>query len=51
VAVSFVCNKEEWQMMMSIQNYFKAEITRIDCRDWDEVERTLKKIIKAERTK
>lgn len=46
VAVSFVSNKAEWQMLTEIQEYFKTEITRIDTGDWDEVEKTVKKVIK-----
>lgn len=46
VAVSFVSNKAEWQMLTEIQEYFQTEITRVDTNDWDDVEETVKKIIK-----
>lgn len=46
VAVSFVSNKEEFNMLKDIQKYFKTEMTRVDTRDWDEVELIVKKIIK-----
>lgn len=46
VAVSFVSNKAEWQMLTEIQEYFQTEITRVDTNDWDDVEKTVKKVIK-----
>jgi ATP-dependent RNA helicase DDX19/DBP5 len=48
--VSFVANKEEWQMLQDIQNYFQTDITRIDTRDWDEVEGMVKTIIRSSRS-
>lgn len=50
VSISFVANREEWQMLMQIQKYFNTEITRIDTRDWDEVEDIIKKTIKNPRS-
>ncbi|EAS34824.3 ATP-dependent RNA helicase DBP5 [Coccidioides immitis RS] len=46
VAVSFVSNQEEWQMLQDIQKYFSTNIERVDTRDWDDVEKKVKKIIK-----
>jgi ATP-dependent RNA helicase DDX19/DBP5 len=51
VAISFVSNKEEWQMLMNIQKYFHTTIEGINTRDWDEVESKLKKIIKNPRAR
>ncbi|EEP75437.1 hypothetical protein UREG_00283 [Uncinocarpus reesii 1704] len=46
VAVSFVSNRDEWQMLQDIQKYFNTNIERVDARDWDDVEKKVKKIIK-----
>ncbi|KAI2081585.1 RNA helicase required for poly(A+) mRNA export [Ophidiomyces ophidiicola] len=46
VAVSFVSNRDEWQMLQDIQKYFDTNIERVDARDWDDVEAKVKKIIK-----
>ncbi|KAL1960570.1 hypothetical protein VTO42DRAFT_7149 [Malbranchea cinnamomea] len=46
VAVTFVSNREEWQMLNDISNYFQTNIQQIDTNDWDEVERVVKKVIK-----
>lgn len=46
VAISFVGNREEWEMLHSIQQHFACHIERIDTSDWDEVEQTIKKTIK-----
>ncbi|KAL2004562.1 hypothetical protein VTN00DRAFT_3447 [Thermoascus crustaceus] len=50
VSISFVANREEWDMLMQIQNFFNTNITRIDTRDWDEVEDIIKKTIKNPRS-
>jgi len=49
VSISFVHNKETWQQLAQIQDYFKCEIERIATDDWDAVEATIKKIIKSSR--
>ncbi|KAK2739940.1 RNA helicase required for poly(A+) mRNA export [Myotisia sp. PD_48] len=46
VAVSFVANKEEWTMLMDIMKYFKTDVLPLNSRDWDEVERVVKKVIR-----
>ncbi|KAL4964847.1 ATP-dependent RNA helicase DBP5 [Aspergillus stella-maris] len=46
VSISFVSNREEWEMLAQIQKYFSTEIQRIDTKDWDEVEEIIKKTIK-----
>jgi len=51
VSISFVANREEWAMLMEIQEYFATEIIRIDTRDWDEVERIIKQTVKHPRSK
>jgi ATP-dependent RNA helicase DDX19/DBP5 len=49
VAISFVSNREEWDMLRQIQQHFTCQIERIDTSDWDEVERIIKKTIKNSR--
>lgn len=51
VAISFVSSKEEWQMLMNISKYYNTNIEGLDTRDWDEVERIMKKIIKNPRAR
>ena len=51
MAISFVSNKEEWQMLMNIQKFFHTTIEGINTRDWDEVEAMVKKIIKNPRAR
>ncbi|KAL4932986.1 ATP-dependent RNA helicase DBP5 [Aspergillus undulatus] len=46
VSISFVSNREEWEMLNQIQRYFNTDIQRIDTKDWDEVEDIIKKTIK-----
>ena len=49
VAVTFVSSKRDWEMLMEIQNYYGAEIAKVDTSDWDELEETVTKIIKSSR--
>lgn len=49
VSISFVSNREEWEMLNQIQRYFNTNIQRIDTKDWDEVEEIIKKTIKSSR--
>lgn len=49
VAVTFVSNKHDWNKLMDIQKYFNCEITRLDTKDWDELEEQITKIIKSSR--
>ncbi|KAK1149095.1 RNA helicase required for poly(A+) mRNA export [Aspergillus melleus] len=46
VSISFVSNRDEWNMLNQIQRYFNTDIQRIDTNDWDEVEDIIKKTIK-----
>ncbi|KAG0154286.1 hypothetical protein PDIDSM_1666 [Penicillium digitatum] len=46
VAISFVSNRNEWEMLRKIQEHFQCIIDRIDTSDWDEVEDMIKKTIK-----
>ncbi len=51
VALSFVHDKKSWHMLMEIAEYFgvKSQIQRLDTKNWDEVEETVKKVIKSSR--
>lgn len=51
VAISFVSSKEEWQMLMGIQQYFSTNIDPLDTADWDVTEKLLKKVIKNPRAR
>ncbi|KAJ5555314.1 hypothetical protein N7535_007753 [Penicillium sp. DV-2018c] len=46
VAITFVSNRTEWEMLRKIQEHFQCTIDRIDTSDWDEVEEMIKKTIK-----
>ncbi|KAF9887712.1 RNA helicase required for poly(A+) mRNA export [Aspergillus nanangensis] len=50
VSISFVANRDEWNMLNQIQKYFNTSIQRIDTKDWDEVEDVIKKTIKSSRS-
>ena len=49
VAVTFVSKKRDWEMLMDIQKYFGAEITKVATDDWDDLEDTVTRIIKSSR--
>lgn len=49
VAVTFISSRKEWEMLMQIQEYFQAEMTKVSTEDWDELEETVTKIIKSSR--
>src|SRR5699024_6924174 len=50
VSIAFVSNRDEWNMLMQIGNYFAVVIQRLDTSDWDEAEETIKKTIKNPRS-
>ncbi|OQD77631.1 hypothetical protein PENDEC_c002G07069 [Penicillium decumbens] len=49
VAISFVSNRDEWEMLRKIQQHFNCSIERIDTNDWDEVEDLIKRTLKNSR--
>ena len=49
VSISFVYDKASWRQLAEIQEYFGVEMTRVDTHDWDEVEKTVKRVIKSSR--
>ena len=49
VAVTFISSRRDWEMLMEIQKYFGAEMTKVATDDWDDLEETVSKIIKGSR--
>lgn len=49
VALTFVHDKQSWQQLNDIANYFKTDLHPIDTSDWDNVEEMISKIIKSSR--
>ncbi|KAI9813424.1 MAG: RNA helicase required for poly(A+) mRNA export [Pycnora praestabilis] len=49
VSISFVHDKNSWQQLQDISRYFGTEMIRVDTQDWDEVEETVKRVIKSSR--
>ena len=46
-AITFVHNRESWQMLNDIGAYFGVAMQRVETSDWDQVEETLTKILKS----
>ncbi|KAL6708566.1 RNA helicase required for poly(A+) mRNA export [Coniothyrium glycines] len=49
VALTFVHDKNSWQQLHDIANYFKTDLHPIDTGDWDAVEDMIQQIIKSSR--
>lgn len=49
MSISFVYDKASWRQLVEIQDYFGVEMIRVDTGDWDEVEKTVKRVIKSSR--
>ncbi len=49
MSVSFVYDKASWRMLNDIQQYFNVTMTKVDTSDWDQVEETVKRVIKSSR--
>jgi ATP-dependent RNA helicase DDX19/DBP5 len=49
VALTFVHDKQSWQQLHDIAQYFKTDLHPIDTSDWDNVEELIQKIIKSSR--
>jgi ATP-dependent RNA helicase DDX19/DBP5 len=49
VALTFVHDKNSWQQLHTIANYFKTDLHPIDTQDWDAVEEMIQNIIKSSR--
>jgi ATP-dependent RNA helicase DDX19/DBP5 len=50
VAVTFISSRRDWEMLMEIQQYFGAEMTKVSTDDWEELEETVTRIIKSSRS-
>jgi ATP-dependent RNA helicase DDX19/DBP5 len=50
VAVTFISSRRDWEMLMEIQKYFGAEMTKVSTADWDDLEETVSRIIKSSRS-
>lgn len=48
-ALSFVHDRASWEALMAICRHFKVEPTKLDTSNWDDVEKTLKTIMKNSR--
>ena len=49
VALTFVHDKQSWQQLNDIANYFKTDLHPIDTNDWDGVEEMIQKVIRSSR--
>lgn len=49
VALTFVHDKQSWQQLNDIANYFQTELEPVDTNDWDAVEELIKGIITSAR--
>ncbi|KAF2865521.1 P-loop containing nucleoside triphosphate hydrolase protein [Massariosphaeria phaeospora] len=49
VALTFVHDKNSWEQLHHIAEYFKTDITPIDTNDWDSVEELIQKVVKSSR--
>lgn len=49
VAITFVYNKQSWDQLNKIAQYFSITPTQLPTDDWDAVEETIKKIVKSSR--
>jgi ATP-dependent RNA helicase DDX19/DBP5 len=50
VAVTFISSRRDWEMLMDIQKYFGADMTKVSTEDWDELEEVVSRIIKSSRS-
>ncbi|KAF2028784.1 P-loop containing nucleoside triphosphate hydrolase protein [Setomelanomma holmii] len=49
VALTFVHDRQSWEQLHAIANYFKTDLHPIDTSDWDNVEEMIQNIIKSSR--
>lgn len=49
VAVSFISDRKGWEQLMQISQHFGCEIAPLPTNDWDQVEETVKRVIKSAR--
>ncbi|MCJ1446404.1 MAG: RNA helicase required for poly(A+) mRNA export [Stictis urceolatum] len=46
VSISFVYDRQSWEMLTHIGNYFNSPMTRVETKDWDVVEEIIQKVLK-----
>ena len=49
VAISFVYNKQSWEQLAKITQFFGVTPIKLDTEDWDAVEEAVRKVIKSSR--
>ena len=49
VAISFIYDKASWEQLSTIVDYFGVKPTKVPAEDWDEVEDTVKKVLRSSR--
>lgn len=49
VAISFISDKQSYDQLKSISDYFDCQLTQLPNNDWDEVETIVKRVIKSSR--
>jgi ATP-dependent RNA helicase DDX19/DBP5 len=49
VALTFVHDKNSWNQLKAIMEYFKTDAVPIDTSDWDAVEELIQRVIKSSR--
>ncbi|MCJ1385450.1 RNA helicase required for poly(A+) mRNA export [Xylographa soralifera] len=47
VSISFVYDQKSWKQLMDISKYFNITMLKVETKDWDLVEETIKKVIKS----
>ncbi|MCJ1479258.1 RNA helicase required for poly(A+) mRNA export [Lambiella insularis] len=47
VSISFVYDQKSWNQLMEISKYFNTTMLKVETKDWDLVEETIKKVIKS----
>lgn len=49
VSISIICGRGDHHKVMEISDYFGVDMTSLPDYDWDEVEETIKKVIRSSR--
>ena len=47
VSISFVHDRQSWEMLTEIGKYFNVQMLRVETQDWDAVEEVIKKVLKS----
>jgi ATP-dependent RNA helicase DDX19/DBP5 len=46
VSISFVYDQQSWKTLQEIAQHFGVQMLKVETDDWDQVEETIKKVIK-----